>query len=176
MKPAIDLPLPELAFPDAGWRERFSRYVARAAALGLELVARLEPGAPEAALGALPARLRSLYQGANGGRIGHVHLFPLAQVAKSPAGFAFASDYAGAYAFAEGPHEVVLRGEEPGEEHRFSTLGTFLDAALVRAWAAALHRKAELEAGDDIDDSAWVLAARETELRIDAKMLRTRED
>jgi hypothetical protein len=160
MKPEIAIPLPGLRFPEPGWRERFAAYTASAERMGLALEARLDPG--ESAL--LP--------GANGGRIGHVHLMRQDEIE----GDRFARDYVGTYAFRRGePHEVVLAAEG-GEEHRFTTLNAFLESMLVRAWADALHRKAEAERGDDLDESPWVSAARETELRIDPGMLRTRED
>ncbi len=172
----IAIPLPDLRFPESGWRERFDRYVRAAESRGLELEAHLEPAVTEAALAVasqVQGALRSFYAGANGGRIGHLHLLPLAAVA----GPSFANDYVGSYRFLPGePHEVALAPREGNEEHRFTSLGTFLQAMLVRAYAGALHRKAELDNGDDLDDDPWVVASREIELRIDPKLLRTRED
>jgi NifU-like protein involved in Fe-S cluster formation len=172
----IAIPLPDLRFPQAGWRDRFHRYVRDAESRGLELEAHLEPPVTDAALAAAPlvqGALRALYAGANGGRIGHVHLLPIAAVA----GPSFGNDYVGSYRFLpDEPHEVILAPREGSEEHRFTNLGTFLDAMLVRAYAGALHRKAEVDQGDDLDEEPWVLASRELELRIDPKLLRTRED
>jgi hypothetical protein len=174
--PSIEIPLPELRFPEDGWRDRFDRYTATAERTGLELEARLEPGASATALAAAPGvqgALRAFLAGANGGRIGHLHLLPASAIATSD----FASDYVGTYQLRPGePHEVVLASREPGEEDRFTSLGTFLESALVRAYAAALHRKAEVDAGDDLDDAPWIAAARALELRIDPKIQSTRED
>ena len=156
-------------------RARFEEYVSRAS--GLDLEAHLETPANASALAAAPhvkGALRALYEAANGGRIGHLHLAPLGAV---PATLAFASDLAGTYRLVAGEvHEVALDAAEAGEEHRFTTLGAFLESALVRAFAEALHRKAEVDAGDDLDEEPWLAAARALELRIDPKMLRTRED
>lgn len=175
MKRDIAIPTPELRFPETGWRERLEVYVKAAERIGLEVEAHLEPGASERALAAAPSvrgALREFLVGANGGRIGHVHFLP----ANAVSGY-FANDYVGSYEFKPGEaHEVVLACRDGDEEHRFTTLGCFLASALVRAWAEASHRKAEVDAGDDLDDTPWLEAARALELRIDPKMLRTRED
>lgn len=201
----ITLPEPGLRFPEPGWRERLLAYAERARAAGLELEARLEPGAPDEALtrlenasGPLPADLRALLREVGGGRIGHLTLIPEGEIAAATrriraregtpdegyadvAGgelVAFALDLAGnPYARASGKHAVVYLSRDPaGVEHRFTSLGTFLEAAAIRAWAAALHRRAEADRGDDLDDQPWIEAARRAELRIDPAILRTRED
>jgi hypothetical protein len=157
----------------------------------------------ESAVGALPAELRALLAAANGGRIGHLALHPARKVAQLTPGLrarasglersagnlddvagsdlvAFAADISGnTYAARPGsPAHVVVcvTGDRSAAEHRFTTVGCFLESALVRAYAAALHRKAEAEAGDDLDDTPWLDAARRLETEIDPTMLRTRED
>jgi hypothetical protein len=178
MKHDVAIPAPALRFPEAGWLERLVSYVRAAGEKGLELEAHLEPGASAETLAAAPAvqgALRDLLAAANGGRIGHLHI--LAASAIGPAPLRFANDLAGSWRFAPGePHEVVLECRDGPDEHRFTNLGTFLDASFVRAYADASHRKAEVDAGDDLDDRPWVDAARALELRIDPKMIRTRED
>ncbi len=174
--------MPSLLFPEEGWLDRLVAFVRDANANGLELEAHLEPGASADALAAAPAiqgALRELYARANGGRIGHIHFLPASAVAPGRDGhLRFANDLAGSWSFAaSGPHQVVLESRDgPEEQHAFTTLGAFLESALVRAWADASHRKAEVEAGDDLDDRPWVDAARALELRIDPQMIRTRED
>lgn len=79
----------------------------------------------------------------------------------------------------DGPHRhsiVYFCHDPPGWEHRFTGIGPFLEALLVRAEAAAGWRRAEGAAGKPIDDAPWNRAARALELEIDPGLVRTRED
>lgn len=158
----------------------------------------------EVSLGPLPRGLRALLEGADGGRLGHLALHGARKIQEltpamrarwsgvdgraslegvpSSALFAFAQDLEGStWAVREAPpgaaHAVVYLSEFGlPVEHRFATVGTFLESALARAHAAALHRQAESREGDDLDDGPWLEAARRAEAEIDPRMLRTRDD
>ncbi len=197
--PQIDIPPPRLGFPQHDWLEKYLQYCACAARRGLEL------GWSEAPTDrdfALPEPLQQLYSRTDGLGLGFVDVIPALEVqshtdwirgedwAAIPADdlqqyrhifLPFARDGCDnyyVYVPASGiSHCVVyLCHDPPGWEHRFTSMETFLDAMLARAYAAALHRKAELEAERYLDDTPWLQAARALEMQIDPRLLRTRED
>jgi hypothetical protein len=151
-----------------------------------------------------PEELRLLYATTNRLPLGFVSVMPLQRLSKEvpwvrgdtspdgwadciPAGvprhalLAFADDACGnfyAYVLAPGaPHRVIYLCHDPcGAEHRFSTLATFLDVWMARAYASAAHEKIEREAGAFVDPKPWTDAARALEREIDPAIMRTIDD
>jgi hypothetical protein len=151
-----------------------------------------------------PEELRLLYATANRLRLGFVSVMPLERLPEEvpwvrgdtspdewagciPAGvprrdlLAFADDACGnfyAYVLTPGAaHRVIYVCHDPcGAEHRFSTLATFLDAWMARAYASAAHEKIEREAGVPVDPKPWMDAARALEMEMDPAIVRTIDD
>jgi hypothetical protein len=203
--PRPDLGFPDQRWPDrvreaaaAAERNGLDLKVELAAGASEEELARLET-----TQGRLPADLRALLRGASGGRLGHLDLLGAADVGLETARmraawgargrptlpgievetlFAIARDLAGSVYAAREPRDakehavVYLCDDRAGAEHRFTKVSAFLESALARAHAAALHRKAEADAGSDLDDAPWTGAARALEAAIDSNMMRTRDD
>lgn len=200
MSGRLQIPRPDLEFPRAGWLDRYKHYCEEAATLGVEVGWSQAPtavGIPD-----LEGELKALYAETDGLGLGFVDILSLeemevatdwirgqdwaAVVARDlqryratflPLARDGADNYYVYLPDPEAPHRVIyLCHDPPGWEHRFSTLATFLDAQLARAYAQGLHRIAELEAGDYLDDAPWLAAARTLERQIDPMLLRTRDD